>query len=261
MTRWQTGVLCLLMIVFGSSAHAYDPSQVFGIIQNQIDNEIARKQQREFERQQKLQNQNLYNAFLAAWNDCFNARIVERCDAALQFQNVSATDQQRLYVQRAGIVAAIQAQQDEARRERAEQFERERQARVEAAIETRRLQMERDQEAARQLQLEREALRAEAKQAAELRSLVADFDSCRGYQVAGCDRVLASQYSSRPEFSGVRDWRNTALAYRADRDACQSGSIEACDRALASPAVTSREKLVEWRTAASPVNRALATVA
>ena len=59
----------------------------------------------------------------------------------------------------------------------------------------------------------------------------------------------------------MRDWRDTALAFRADRDACQSGSIEACDRALASPAVTSREKLVEWRTAASPVNRALSTAA
>ena len=264
MQTWRAGFLAIFFVIFASGARAQDPAKIFDFIQNQIQNQAARQQQRQNERQQQQQSQQLYNEFVGAWRDCFDERILPRCDEALQFPNMAADDRQHLLEQRAELTAEVQAQQD--------QEERERQSQIEAANEQRRLQFERDQAAAQQRQQEidaqsakaeqaQQAVEAEEKQAAELRALVSASYACQRYEVEGCDQVIASQYSGRPEFASIVAWRTAALTFRTDMSACQTGIVEACDRASTSPAAfaTDRNSIAEWRTAASPVNRALAT--
>ena len=284
MQVWRTKYLAVFFTILATSAYAQDPARIFDFFQNQILNEAARQQQRQYQRQQQQQIENINNALHAAWSDCFKARILQRCDEAMQFDGLSSNDRHNLARQRADIVTAIQAQQDQARRERAEQIERDRQAQIEATNEqqrqqqlardeaARRLQFERDQAAARQRQQAFDAQQAEAEQARQrdakekeataLSDLVSAFDACRRYDADGCDRILASPYASRPEFRAVDNWRTTALVFRADRFACQTGKIEACNTAIGSAAATpdDRSKLIEWRAAAMPVTQAAATV-
>ena len=283
MQVWRTKYLAVFFTILATSAHAQDPARIFDFFQNQILNEAARQQQRQYQRQQQQQIENINNALHAAWSDCFKARILQRCDEAMQFDGLSSNDRHNLARQRADIVTAIQAQQDQARRQRAEQIERDRQAQIEATNEqqrqqlardeaARRLQFEWDQAAARQRQQAFDAQQAEAEQARQrdakekeataLSDLVSAFDACRRYDADGCDRILASPYASRPEFRAVDNWRTTALGFRADRFACKTGKIEACNTAIGSAAATpdDRSKLFEWRAAAMPVTQAAATV-
>ncbi len=283
MQVWRTKCLAVFFTILATSAHAQDPARIFDFFQNQILNEAARQQQRQYQRQQQQQIENIQNALHAAWIDCFKARILQRCDEAMQFDGLSSYDRHNLARQRADIATAIQAQQDQARRERAEQIERDRQAQIEATNEqqrqqlardeaARRLQFEWDQAAARQRQQAFDAQQAEAEQARQrdakekeataLSDLASAFDACGRYDADGCDRILASPYASRPEFRAVDNWRTTALVFRADRFACQTGKIEACNTAIGSAAATpdDRSKLIEWRAAAMPVTQAAATV-
>lgn len=266
-------LLALVPFLPGSPAAAQLAPPVLDFFAGQIDREIARQQQRQIQRQQQQQNNQNWQIFLAAWNDCFDKNDLARCDFALQVPNIGDDNQQRLLVKRAEIIAAIQARAEAALREQAERVAQERQRRIEAANEARRLQQEREQEAARLRQQEVERQRAEAEQAqrqrvaeerrlAGMRALVTALQGCQRFDPDSCDRALASEHSNPDRFAMLREWRAIGVAYASDQAACQAGAIDACDRALASRAVTDvdRPQLTEWRTAASPLNRAIATV-
>lgn len=266
-------LLALIPCLSGSLASAQNAGPFLDFFAGQIDREIARQQNRQIQRQQQQQQNQNWQVFLGYWNACFDNNDLAGCDTAIQYPNLSADDRQRLLTKRNEITNAILAQEEATRREQAERAVQERQRRVEAANEARRLQQEREQEAARLRQQELDRQRAEADQArraraaeerrlAGMRALMTALLGCQRFDPDSCDRALASEHSNPDKFDTLREWRTIGVNFSNDRAACQGGATDACDRALASRAVNDadRAQLIEWRTAASPVNRVIATL-
>lgn len=227
-------IFAVLIFCLGTSARAQNAGQIFDYLQNQIQNEMARQQQRKFERQQ-------YDAFVTAWQSCFNQNNLAQCDVALSYPSLSENDRQRLLAQRAQIVAL------------AEEQDRQRQLDQQRAEEER-------AEAERRLQ---EAAEAEAAQQAATRAFEADMNACGGYDVTACDRALASPLASSAEKSNMEGWRSAAQSYAVLKDYCRKGSVTSCDAALASEAITESDRalIASWRKTAAPFSQVSAAVA
>ena len=222
-------LLALIASLSASPAFAQNGGQIFDFFAGQINQQMQRQQQRQFERQQQQQSNQNYQIFLAAWNDCFDNNNLTRCDFALRYP-MGPDDRQRLLIKRAQIVAALQAQQEQVRRDQAERV--------------------------------RVARQAEEQRIAGLRALGTALDGCRQFVVGSCDAARNSAFVTSDDVAKIVGWREVATRLADSRVECNAGSIAACDAALASPAVTDadRRQLTEWRTAASPIKRALANI-
>lgn len=234
-------------------------------MQEQID-----KQQRKQQQQNNDRNWQLFNEM---WRDCFDSRIKQRCIDALAYPNINDADASRLRerynliehyeqserdLEEARRQAASEEQQRE-ERERREQLYRERLAREAHEREERRAE-ERRRDAEERSRVE-EARRLERDRRAaaerEARDYASAVSGCRGFDLADCNRALASPRLTSSDEADLRTWRATADAFGNDKQACKAGSAEACTRAIASPAVEDPEPLKALRAKASLYYRAL----
>lgn len=196
MRRWYIGFLLPLLLCAARPAHAQDPGKIFDFLQNQIQNEIARKQQRKFERQQQHINKQLFDAFLAAWNDCFSNNSVPRCDEALSYPYLNETDRQQLVDKRGGIVAEEQGRlageeiQRQLERERAAAAERARQEEIE---QQRQRDADRERADAERARLAREA---EQQRLAEVNRFESALSGCRRFILQQCDAAVVSPHAT-----------------------------------------------------------------
>ena len=77
-----------LPILIGTNVLAQNNpgQQIFDMFRGQLDREINRQQQRAFEKQQQQQNEAVWQAYLAAWNDCFQSRAASSRAAMRRFR-------------------------------------------------------------------------------------------------------------------------------------------------------------------------------
>lgn len=279
-----TVVLSLSLLVVAPAAQAQDAGKIFDFLQNQIQNEVNRKQQRQFERNQRQQLEAQHEEFLSAWRHCFDTDDVIRCDVALAHPYLNDVDRQRLLTKRAQLIAfqeqaeraarqqqyeheerARQAAEAEAQRrenERAAALEREQRTREAAEADARRREYERKLTEERERAEQARAREAVAQKAAERRTYDNDLAACKSFNTYSCDRAGLSPLATDQERASVAAWRQTAATYVAVRENCKNGMLAACEVALASPALTAAERpqIEEWRVAASPLLRFRAAV-
>ena len=141
-------ILFFLPILIGTNVLAQNNpgQQIFDMFRGQLDREINRQQQRAFEKQQQQQYEAMRQAYLAAWNDCFQSSNIARCDEALSVPNLLSNDRQRLLDQRAAIITELQ---DQSRQREAEAIA------AQAAADARAMQEQRAQQVAREREIGR----------------------------------------------------------------------------------------------------------
>lgn len=97
--RLQPAALAgLVSISLCTGALAQDARPLFNFLVDQFNQQLSNQQQNQ------INNRN-WQLFLAAWNDCFNNNDFARCDAALQYPNLTDQDRRRILVKRAEIDA------------------------------------------------------------------------------------------------------------------------------------------------------------